>query len=334
MRVERIELSEWAELLPPSEGEVFHDPAALEVLAAHAGGDLALYAGYNGQQAVALFPAIVQHGPVGKAVLSPPPSLGVPRLGPILMPASPKQRKREKLNAEFTELVLDAVDADSWTTLFRVVCNRSYLDPRPYVWADLALETEFTYVLDVTSVPPEELRGSFSKSLRREIRDAEELGVTVAVEGHDGTRAVYDDIRARYEEQGRQFPMEWAYVSDLVEALDEKARTYVARTPDGEFLGGITVLYSNDSAYFWQGGGRVTYENVAVNSLIHWRIILDLYDDPPASSIGRYDLMGANTERLCRYKSKFGAELVPYYVVESAGRPMEVAKRTYRMVAR
>jgi len=44
--------------------------------------------------------------------------------------------------------------------------------------------------------------------------------------------------------------------------------------------------------------------------------------------------MGANTERICRYKSKFGAELVPYYTLESEGRGMDAAKAAYRLVSR
>ena len=42
--------------------------------------------------------------------------------------------------------------------------------------------------------------------------------------------------------------------------------------------------------------------------------------------------MGANTDRLCKYKSKFGASLEPYYTIESAGPQMELAKRAYRKI--
>lgn len=42
---------------------------------------------------------------VGTAVTSPP-GFGVPRLGPILLPASPKRPKQERVNPEFTESVL------------------------------------------------------------------------------------------------------------------------------------------------------------------------------------------------------------------------------------
>ena len=336
MRVERLDISDWSDALPSEGVELFHTPEALSVLADHATGELRLYGGFKGQQPIGLFPTIVQDRSIGTAVLSPPPGFGVPRLGPIVMPTSPKQRKREKVNSSFTEEVLEEIGVDDSLTLFRTVCGAGYADPRPYAWSDMDVDTKFTYVLDLEDADPDEVMKSFSKSLRREIRDGADLDVEIRREGVDGARAIYEDTRVRYREQDEAFPLSWEYVRDLVEALEEvdRSRVYVARTPEGEFLSGITVLYSDDAGYFWQGGTRATYENVSVNSLLHWRVIEDIIEDPPMDSVTSYDLMGANTERLCRYKSKFCADLVPYYVVESQGPGMDVAKRAYRMVSR
>jgi hypothetical protein len=333
MDLHRLTLDEWAEALPSGGFEPFHHPDALAALEEHTRGELRLYGGFKGQQSVALLPAIVQDRSVGTAVLSPPPGMGVPRLGPVLDPASPKQRKREKVNREFAELVLDDLEVDGRATLFRMTCNAAYADPRPYVWSDLDIETAFTYRLETAERDPDAIRKGFSKSLRREIGDAEDLDVTIEREGVDGAEAIFEDTRRRYDEQDRPFRLAWPYVRDLFEGLGERARAYVVRGPDGEFLSGVTALYSNDAAYYWQGGARATHEGTAVNSLVHWHIVEDLASESPHGAT-TYDLMGANTEHLCRYKSKFGAELVPYYVVESGGAGMDVAKKAYSLVAR
>ncbi|MFC4549522.1 MULTISPECIES: GNAT family N-acetyltransferase [Halorussus] len=360
MRVEQLELSEWESALPNDGFEVFHRPEALEVVDRHADAEMKLFGGFKGQQPIALLPVFVQRRSVGTAVTSPPPGLGIPRLGPILMPTSPKRRKQEKVNQEFTESVLeqvgtdldldarlaeagvespfaekvlDTLDVDSRLTLFRMICNTDYADPRPYSWGgDLQVEPNFTYFLDLENRDAEEVRKSFSKSLRREIRDAEDLDVTIETEGLEGARDIYRATEQRYAEQDEPFTLSWSYVRDLFEALDNRARAYVARDENGEYLSGITTLYSNDAAYFWQGGAKCIYEGTAVNSLIHWRLIEDIIEEPPVESVTQYDLMGANTERLCRYKAKFGADLVPYYVVESPGAAMNVAKRAYQLV--
>jgi len=334
MRLERLTLSDWESALPRTGFEPFHTPAALSVLDDHASGDLHLFAGYKGQNPVALLPLFIQRRAVGSMVTSPPPGFSVPRLGPIVMPASPKQRKRERLNRRFAEAIVEETDIDSPTTLFRMVANTAYTDPRPFVWSDFSLDTSFTYVLDVADTTPEELLADCSKSLRREIRDARDLDVTIQQEGVEGAKAIYDRTDERYAEQDEEFALSWEYVRDLIEALDERARVYVARDPDGDFLSGVTALYSNDAAYFWQGGARGEYNGTTVNSLIHWRILEDIAEAPPIESVTQYDLMGANTERLCRYKSKFGASLEPYYVFESSGPQMQLAKRAYQAISR
>ncbi|WP_276261489.1 GNAT family N-acetyltransferase [Haloglomus litoreum] len=333
MNLETISLSDWDDALPERGYEPFHTAAALEVVADHATGDLELLCGYKGDRPVALLPLVRRDERVGEAVLSPPPSLGIPRLGPLLMPASPKQRKRESLNRAFTEAVLDHVGADGRFTLFRTICPPGYGDPRPYEWAGLTVEPTFTYRLDVAGRSLDDIRSGFSRSLRREIRDAEDLDLTLSREGIDGAREVFEATAERYADQGRSFPMAWEYVRDLLTAMDEHARVYVLRDGD-RFLTGITVLYSADRAYFWQGGARTVHEGVSVNSLVHWDVLRELVEDPPAGEPTAYDLMGANTERLCRYKSKFGATLEPYYVVESAGRSMEAAKRAHGLLSR
>lgn len=336
MDIRLLDRSEWEAALPASGFEPFHLSTALAVVERHTPGELQLYGGFKGDQPVGLLPLFVEDRSLGYALLSPPPSMGIHRLGPILMPASPKQRKRERVNRTFIEGVLEQAGVSSRRTILRMLLPTTYTDPRPYHWAGLNVEVGFTYRLETDGSTRDELLGSFSKSLRREIRAGNELDVTIDVEGTEGARAVYEDTVSRYTEQNRDFALQWDYVRDLTDALveDDRCRVYVARTPDGEFISGITVLYSNDAAYFWQGGARTTYENVSINSLLHWRIIEDLLEDPPLGTVTKYDLMGANTERLCQYKSKFGTDLVPYYIVESKGPHIELAKKAYKLVAR
>lgn len=340
MRVERLTTEEWADALPSSGFEVFHTAPALSVLDDHAPGDLYLVGGFNGDRPVALVPLFVRRGPLETAMISsPPPGFNVPHLGPITMPQSPKRRKREKQNGEFTEKVVEALALDDSRTLFRMVCAPDYGDPRPFRWAGFDVDAAFTYRLAIDRAPDELLK-SFSKSLRREIRNGQDADVVVSKGGIDAAEAVYWHTAARYAEQGEEMGSSWEYVRDLLGALDaeHRYRVYTAESADGRFLGGIIVLYSNDCAYYWLGGARTTHDGVSVNSLLHWHVVRDAAesegeaDDSPLDSVTRYDLVGANTERLCRYKAKFGAALCHYFTVESAGPQMTLAKKAYEQV--
>jgi len=333
MRVERLSLSEWAERLPETGYEVFHTPAALSAIQTHADGELRLFGGFKGEQPVGLLPVVEQSRAVGRALMSPPPGMNVPRLGPIVMPTSPKQRKRERVNRTFVEAVLDELDTDGPLALLRLLTMCGYDDPRPFLWADFALTTKYTYMIDLDGTDPDRVMQSFSKSLRRDVSRARESEVTVGVEGHDATREVFEQTRDRYAEQDRGFPLSWDYVSDLVAGLDDRARTYVARDSAGDFLSGVTALFGPDCAYFWQGGTRAEHD-VAVNSLVHWRIIEDVLTDPAFESVTAYDLMGANTQRLCEYKGKFAGDLVPYYEIETDSPAMRLAKTAFSAVKR
>lgn len=330
MDVRRLSVPEWDDALPAEGFEVFHDPDALSVLADHAPGELRLYGGFKGDRPVGLFPAFVREVGVGRVVTSPPPSMAVPRLGPLVMPASPKRRKREKVNRQFVDAVLADLGLDGSLSSCRIRCPLSYGDPRPFTWSDLDLRPAFTYVVSAEESPAA-VRESFSEGLRRELRTPD-LDVSVEVGGAEAAHTVYEDLRARYEGRDEDLGPSWPYVRDLVSALDERARVYVARSPEGSYLSGVVVLYSNDAAYYWLGGTSATYENATANSLVHWAVLRDLFEDPPVESVDRYDLVGANTERLCRSKAKFGGELERYYVAETGGLRVDLARRAYSLV--
>jgi len=334
MDIERVALTEWGEALPSSGFEVFHTPEALSVVEEYADGDLELLIGYKGHYPVAMLPAFVSDRPVGRTVTSPPPALGIHALGPLLQPQSPKRRKVERANRRFAEGVREELSLDDATTLFRIACSPSYGDPRPYLWAEDAVDVSFTYRLDLDGRTPDEVLADASKSFRRSVRDGRDLDRPVTVEGVDAAKAVFEQTKERYEEQGRGFTLTWPYVRDLLTELDDRARTYVLRDEDGAVVSGVVVLYSNDYALYWLGGTRGEYEGTSVNAVIHWTVVEDLAEDPPVESVSGYDLMGADTERLAKYKSKFGADLVAAYEIESGGAPMAAAKRLYEVVAR
>lgn len=332
MEVRQLTFSEWGEELPSNGFEVFHTPEALRVLDEHAKGELQLFGGFKGDHAVGLLPVFVRDQRIAKAVVSPPPGLSVPRLGPVVMANSPKQSKHEKVNREFTESVLQALDADNSYTLFGLVTTLEYTDPRPYHWAGYDIEPRFAYVLDLEDTTKDDVLMSFSRDSRREIQDGEELDITVSKKGASAAMKVYDKYQERLAEQGIDFPTPRGYTHDLVTTLDDRARVYVAESPEGEFLSGLIILYSNDSAYSWMGGMRSYYEDVNVNSLIVWRIIEDIISDPDLESVSAYDFGNANIEKISNYKSKYNPNLVPHYEIKS-GLLMRLAKKTYKALA-
>lgn len=333
MEVRELHLSEWGEALPSSGYEIFHRPEALSVIEDHAPGtDMRLYGGFKGEQVRALLPLFVRRLPLGgRIVSSPPPGLNVPHLGPAVMPVSPKQRKRERLNEQFIEDVIDRLELDS-RTLFFMVCSPEYEDPRPFTWADQSVDVSFTYNLRIGDQSPEEVLRAFSKSRRREIRNGEDMDLVIERGDESGARRIYEQTVDHFAAQDEHLGLTWPFVRDLYRTLGDRMRVYCARSPDGEFLSGIIALYSDDAASFWLGGVRTEYGGISANTLVHWAIIRDVAEDPVLDSVTRYDMVGAGERRLSRYKSKFNPNLDRYYVVDSGGVRMRLAEAAYGAV--
>lgn len=334
MNIKELTLSEWGEALPETGFEVFHTPQMLDVIEEYTSGELRLLAGFDGDEPVALLPLFVRDGPVRATIVSsPPPSISIPHLGPILLGDGDGPEEQLTVNRRFAQAVLEDIDSDSTITLLWMVCSPEYHDPNPYRMAGLAITPRFTYQVDVSHSSFEDVSDGFSKTLRWEMRKGQELDVSIERGGLEEARAIHRGLTDLYEELDVNFRMGWEFLRDIVTSLGWRCRVYVARAPDGERLSGIVVLYSNDKAYYWMGGRRASYENISVNNLLHRRIIDDIVNDPPRESIETYDLVGANTERLCDYKSQFGGDLVQYYLIESNNALMNVAKRAYRWVS-
>jgi hypothetical protein len=331
MQIELLTLSEWEDALPATGFEWAHVPEVLQVLDDHVTGELRLYGGFRGQQLIGLLPVVVRKELFATAVVSPPPGFGIPQMGPVLMPASPKRRKQEKVNREFTRKILETVAAHDPLTLFGMSCSTEYADPRPYLWAGFNVETHFIYRLVLDGATREDVLQSFSRSLRRDIHDAENAEIEITLRGIEGAHDVYAAHKARRNEQGDDYSVSWEYTRDLVTALTDRARVYVAETSDGEFASGITVLYSNDEGYYFQGGMRSDSLDVSVNALLHWHIIDDILTDPALASIDRYNLGNADIESLAMYKSKYGSELVPHYLIKS-GWLIDLAQKAYELI--
>lgn len=332
MRIERVDIEEWGQILPETGVELFHRPEALRVITEHTDGEFHLLAGFKGQEPIGLFPVHESRKFGGRLLTSPPLGLGIGRLGPVVMPPSPKRHKQEITNRRFVEAVLEELAVDDSRTLLRLACSPQYTDPRPFQWDGFDVTPAYTYQLDLEETDREQLLGSFAADLRRSIRKRNEVDISIRTGGMEAAKQTYEAVEQRYAAQGYQMPLSWGFVRDLLEPLGDRARAYAAETDDGEFLGGQIILYSNETAYSWKGGTQ-TRRSVSPNSLLHWKIIEDILTDPELDSVATYDMYTANSRRLTKYKRKFAGEQSVYYSIESSGMGMAVAKGVYRMAA-
>lgn len=320
------EADEWNRLVDGAEGATpFHRYGCLQMIAEHADCELVPLVGYKGQEPVGLFPGFRNgYGPL-RTAFSPPPNLSVTYLGPVETNfRGMKRRKRERRHRRFVEGALDALSDGGGLHYVNVRCGPAYGDPRQFVWRDFAPNPQFTYVVDLEP-EPDDLLMSFSSDLRRNVRGVDGSDVSLSEEGVDGVVRVVRQAQRRHEEQDVFYGVTPAFVRDLARALpDDVIRSYVCRV-DGDFVGGLVTLEDERTMYRWQGAADLD-ASVPAFDLLDWHAMQEARD----RGLTEYDLVGANTERLCGYKAKFGPDVRPYYELERSARGVGLLKEGYK----
>jgi hypothetical protein len=270
----------------------------------------------------------LSRGPV-TGVFSPPPDLKISYQGPLLLNQEKlKQRKAERRHRRFVEGCLNRIENESAPKYSLVRTGVEYADPRPFHWNDYDVTPLYTYLVDL-SVGADTLLDRFSSDARKNITNTPDDAYEIREGGVEEARRIIRQVKARHAEQGEPYEVSPDFAADLYRALPDGAvRPYVC-TLDGQFAGGMLALDSGDTVYRWQGGAK-TDTDVPVNDLIDWHIIRDAIDN------GRqyYDLVGANTQRLCGYKAKFAPDVETYMWLQKSTRTMDVVADLYKRFRR
>lgn len=324
-RVEADEFDRWDRWAQQSRHtNPFHLTDALEAQAACSGTDLHALAGFKGQEPVGIFPFFERTEWPLAAGLSPPTSLGVPRLGPALLNMDKlKRRKAERRSRQFVRGCLEWVERQCDARYVHVSTVGNYRDLRPFAWHGADVSPEYTYVVDLTP-DSEDLLGQFSSDARRNVRGTDDDAYDIEVGGPEDVSAIVEQVQARYDAQGKTLRMPASFPQALYDALPEgQVRPYVCSV-DGEYAGGILTVEDETRIYRWQGGVKHDLD-LPVNDLLDWHIMTD------AKARGRseYDLVGASELRLSKYKAKFAPSLETFHVAEAGPWPVRALVDLY-----
>lgn len=308
-------------------GTLFHRWDALRVIEEHSDATLHPLVGSKGQEPVGVFPVFeLRKGPVTTA-FSPPPGMGIPALGPVLVNYRKlKQRRFEKRNNRFAEASFDWVETHLEPKYFHVVSPKGYDDVRPFQWNDFEVSPRYTYDIDL-SVGEEALLASMTRDARKSIRNTPEDAYTIERRGEAGLEYVLGRINARYDDGDGGLFLEEAYVADLRDALGpDTLLVYVAEV-DGRPVSGRLTLHGDDRVTLWQGSPKPDVDvDVPINDVLNWRSMVDGID----AGTSTCNFVGANTRHLCRYKSKYNPTAVGYFEMERGTRAMNVVSDLYR----
>lgn len=297
-----------------------HRYEALSVLARHSNATARPLVGYDGDDPVGAFPVFVVEKAGVSAAFSPPPYSWVQYLGPVVVPADGADRYRsEARHRGFVEACLDWLTAEVGPRYVHLHTDPAYADPRPFAAEGFDVRPRYTYAVDLDR-DREDLLMSFSSDARGNVRDGEEIRYDVFEGDGDDAAWIIEQVADRYAEQGKSYGVDPAMVRKLHGRLpDGFLRPYVC-TVEGERVTGMVALDDGTTVYRWQGGMK-NDSDAPANDLLDWEIMCDAME----RGVERYDLVGAEHERINSYKAKFNPELSTYYTLERASKPVEFA---------
>jgi lipid II:glycine glycyltransferase (peptidoglycan interpeptide bridge formation enzyme) len=247
-----------------------------------------------------------------KMVFSPPPGTSI-TLGPILLDKGYKQSKFESFYLDFQRNLEDFIRA-LHANYINIITSPGLLDIRPFSWDKYRVIPSYTYKIDLQ--PGEkEIWGNVSSSLRNAINKTRSLGVEVIEANIDQNSIVdyvFNSLCERYRDQGLNNSLKKKYLQNIVSKFGgSQIQIFFAKYQE-RIVGAQITSNFKDTVTGWVGATRAESNDLEINGIIFWEIIIRSIKE----GFKWLENMGANTPRLCPYKSKFCPSVAIYFEIK------------------
>jgi hypothetical protein len=289
------------------EGLLFHRWDFLKLIEQYTDYKFLPYGINKGNDLICVFPIFFRRYMSVNMVFSPPPQTAVPYLGPIMSPAYylHKQRKKESyvnIVAEDIERELNRMSPNY--TNIRTAPN--FLDIRSFKWEGYNVETFFTYTIDLKK-SLDEIWSGFGKDCRERINRFSKLSPNL--KESDDLNTFYDLSNKLYKKQGLNMPLlQQSYLRDIMHKFPDNLKLYFLTVDDN--ITDIEGVYEYKDHFKLLWGVTDTRERFyGCQEFSTWELI----KKAKKSGYKDFEIVGANTKRICEYQSKFNPALNMYF---------------------
>jgi hypothetical protein len=321
-------LSKWDAIVEESpHGTIFHMLDWLKTVEKNTTSKLYLLAGLKGEEITGIFPLFRQNfmHSLLKAALSPHGSSFVPYLGPIFLGYNEyKQDKRESILKDFQTATNDFYTKQLNPNYISIICAPGFEDMRCYQWSGHSVTPCYTYMKNIVDI--ESTWNDLKKQLRKNIRNAENKGVTVKEGDRKDVDFIYSSVSQRLEDQQLFLGMPKEYFYNLYDVFyPRNLRIFLAEYA-GERVGGIIILCFKGKVSVWFGAAQPELSGFYPNDLLHWSIIQWANKE----GFKEFEIIGANSPSISFFKSRYNLNLELYFsVTKYSSRLVKYAKSAY-----
>lgn len=308
------EIDIWDEYVDKSEnGTIFHKYEWLKIAEEHTGMRLFPVAVYKGNSLVCLFPLFYQKRYGYRIILSPPNGCAIPHLGPVLIISASNRYNYEKTYIDIIDEILLFAEQKVGFDYVRIINTPELFDMRPYIWKKYKVKPNYTYIFDL-KITSDEIFYSFHSSTKNAIRKTQKnTEISISYD----RKYLYDTlsmVRIRYSDQNRKFKISDRYIEKLLNGAFTGNIESTTIMLNGNILAGTIDLSDGKNVYGWIGSVKRNGNISGGGEFLLWEKIKE-YQNRGYTS---YDIVGANTRHLCNHKAKYGARLVPYFVIDNS----------------
>jgi hypothetical protein len=287
----------------------FHRWEFLKTMEKHSGYKLHPLIGASGNASAGLYPLFYKKRSLLKTVFSPPPQCAVPYLGPLIVDYETlKQSKKESRFIDLQNAADEYMRTELKADYVSVTTCPGLQDARPLKWSAYSVEPLYYYHLDL-SMGLEYVFDQLKKNLRQNIGKERKKGVEITEGTRDDLETVYDLLFERYRQQEKIVTVPKKYLLELYDRYHPGNMKVIVSKYRNETLGGIVDIYNKDRVISWIGNPKPVDDVCGSSDLLQWGAI----EMACKSGAKSYEEIGASTERLCRYKSKYNPELKVYF---------------------
>jgi hypothetical protein len=306
----------WNKLMEVApQSTVFHQIEWLRIMAKYTKTKLMLLVGLDGEEIFAALPLFYEekYGGLLRKLSSPPYPTGDPYLG-FVFPDSHRwnQSRWEHLLVNFQEQLEEYIRSKINPDSIFIATSPELTDVRPFLWSGYEAVPRFSYIGDIRD--KDLTWDRFNKSTRRNILKAETSGAFIEEGGEREYDLVIDWMAERYREQNMAFDLSKGYLKELYERFHPTNLRVFLCNWDGEHVGGQVVLTYKNKYLFWLGGMRLKKEEIYPNFFLFWKLI----EWGRERGLEYFDLLGANTSSISKFKSQFGFDLKVYFWLQKS----------------
>jgi nitroreductase len=250
----------------------------------------------------------------GLKILRNPPFS--PSSGPFFEYRANNEAARTQEQRDVVEAMARFLSEDRHAVLF-LALPLDTQDTLPFYWRGYKVIPNYTYRIFLNHSKEQILR-AMSPDRRKNITKAIKDGLQVReAKGTDDLRWLFSETFTR---QSKAFPKQ--AMSDILSSLPPGSNSYAFLTlKNGETVAGAYVVYDNRTAYYLMGGYRNENGHHGAGALAFYHAILRAQE----MGLEVFDFEGSIIPPIERYFRGFGGRLTPYFTVNKAWLPLELA---------